>query len=272
MSRFGIAQAAATRDLSLYKQSRLENISFNGSTKTYMITPHFSPLFEHAADRVLSALSQGFGDGVGLSGGALIQCDVPIILNQPSLPILAPVTRAINQKKAVRLRYYSYTSGMSEREIVPFVLVNDGLRWHVRAFDRKSQEFRDFVFTRMEATLVIENKPVEKHEVLSDDIQWNRIVEMNLVPHPAREHHEIIEHDYGMTDGVLQIKMRAASAGYFLRRWTVDCSADHRINAEECRLWLKDHLVLYGVKSAVLAPGYIAPEGTLLQNNPKEHK
>jgi len=52
------------------------------------------------------------------------------------------------------------------------------------------------------------------------------------------------------------MKLRAAIAGYMLRRWSVDCSPDHSLRGHEYRLWLKDHLALYGVKNAVLAPGY----------------
>lgn len=64
--------------------------------------------------------------------------------------------------------------------------------------------------------------------------------------------------DYGMQDGRLSMKLRAATTGYILRRWSVDCSPDHSLNGPEYRLWLKDHLAIYGVKSAVLAPGYRA--------------
>jgi predicted DNA-binding transcriptional regulator YafY len=165
------------------------------------------------------------------------------------------VIRAIYQRKAVRLRYFSHSSGVSEREIVPFALANDGLRWHVRAFDRKSQEFRDFVFTRMESTELRDSNPA-KHELPAQDIQWNRIVELDIVPHPDRERPEITERDYGMVDGVPHLKLRAAMAGYVLRQWQVDCSADHRVKEQGCRLWLRDVLALYGVKNAMLALGY----------------
>lgn len=259
MNRFGVAPAGATRDFAQYKELFPGNISFDGSTKAYIIGESFTPAFKHVPERVLSALSQGFGDGVSPAGGPLLPCEFPMVLNQPSMPVLAPVTRAINRHKAIMLRYYSHTSGMSEREIVPFALVNDGLRWHARAFDRKSQDFRDFVFTRMEATSIVEESPIQKHELPSADIQWNRIVELDLVPHPGREHPEIIERDYGMTAGVLHIKVRAATAGYLLRQWIVDCSADHSLAGAEYRLWLKDDLALYGVSNAILAPGYRSP-------------
>jgi hypothetical protein len=66
--------------------------------------------------------------------------------------------------------------------------------------------------------------------------------------------------DYSMQDGVLRMKLRAATAGYILRKWSVDCSPDHSLRGPEFRLWLKDALALYGVKNAVLAPGYRSPD------------
>ena len=65
--------------------------------------------------------------------------------------------------------------------------------------------------------------------------------------------------DYSMQGSVLRMKLRAATAGYILRKWSVDCSPDHRLRGPEYRLWLKDHLAIYGVRNAVLAPGYAPP-------------
>ena len=256
MDRFGIAPAASTRDFTLYKGFCPDNISFEGRSKRYMLGTNFVPLFQHPIERVLMMLSQGFGDGIApIQEEGLLPCELPLTLNRPDIHILAPVTRSIYQQKAVKIRYLSRTSGLSEREIVPFALANDGLRWHVRAFDRKSREFRDFVFTRMESTELLDSNPA-KHELPAQDIQWNRIVELDIVPHPDRERPKITERDYGMVDGVLHLKLRAAMAGYVLRQWQVDCSADHRIKEQGCRLWLRDALALYGVKNAMLALGY----------------
>ena len=63
--------------------------------------------------------------------------------------------------------------------------------------------------------------------------------------------------DYGMVHRSLRMKLRAATAGYILRH--VDCSPDHSLRGYEFRLWLKDHLTLYGVKNTVLAPAYRLP-------------
>ncbi len=79
------------------------------------------------------------------------------------------------------------------------------------------------------------------------------------MPHPRLERPEIIKMDYGMTDGSIRMRVRAAVAGYMLLRWSVDCSPDHRLKEEQYRLWLSDPLALHGVENAKLAPGDQAP-------------
>ena len=257
-SRFAVAPAGATRDLALYREIAPQNIVFDGSSKIYRIGKTFSPIFEHATQRVLSALALGFGDGVSVESQPLLPCESPAALNSPRMDVLAPVCRAIHAKRPVAVRYHSMSSGESERVIVPFALVDTGLRWHVRAFDRKSGEFRDFVVTRIEAPMLLDEEP-QPNERPDNDIQWTRIVELDFVPHPRLERPEIIKMDYGMTDGSIRMRVRAAVAGYMLLRWSVDCSPDHRLKEEQYRLWLSDPLALYGVENAKLAPGYQAP-------------
>lgn len=143
---------------------------------------------------------------------------------------------------------------------MPLALVDIGIRWHVRAFDRLRQQFRDFVFTRMEAPTVLEDSPVLREETAENDVQWSRIIELELVPHPEHPRPEVVSMDYDIPlDGVLRVKVRAANAGYMLRRWSVDCSPDHSLRGLEYALWLRDPLALYGSSSAQLAPGYKDP-------------
>lgn len=256
--RFGVAPAGATRDLALYREIAPQNIEFDGSNKIYRIGRDFAPLFEHASQRVLSALALGFGDGVNGESRALLPCESPAVLSSPKMDVLAPICRAIHAKRPVAIRYHSMSSGESERVTVPFALVDTGLRWHVRAFDRKSSEFRDFVVTRIEAPTLVDEEP-KANERPDNDIQWTRIVELNLVPHPRLARSEIIRMDYGMTGGSIRMRVRAAVAGYMLLRWSVDASPDHSLKEEQYRLWLSDPLALYGVENAKLAPGYRPP-------------
>ncbi len=259
VSRFGIQSAAATRDLGLYKELSQGNIDYDPKGKAYVLGSEFRPVFDFPPERVLSWLTQGFGDGEPMRLKAWMVSESPSRLTLPDLDVLASVTRAIHQECPLGIEYHSISSGRTDREIVPFSLIDNGLRWHVRAFDRKSQEFRDFVITRIKNPIVLKGQLVAAHEMSNQDIQWTRIVEIELVPHPDQPSPEITEMDYAMKDGSIRLRVRAAVAGYTLLRWSVDCSSDHSLREEQYRLWLSDPLALYGVENAKLAPGYRAP-------------
>jgi predicted DNA-binding transcriptional regulator YafY len=133
---------------------------------------------------------------------------------------------------------------LTTREIVPFALADSGLRWHVRAFDRRSGEFRDFVLARLADARIVPG-PSTITRSPTQDIQWNRITELELVPHPANvQHPDTIEAEYGMENGVLKVRARAAMAGYLLRRWNVDCTEDHSLKGGENHLWLRNRQAL----------------------------
>ncbi|AVF39988.1 WYL domain-containing protein [Pandoraea apista] len=257
VERFGVQTAAATRDFGLYRELAPGNMAYDSRTKIYLLGTDFTPLFDYSPERILTWLSEGFGDGEPISSRTGIICDIPGRLAQPDLSTLATVTRAIKQQQVLRIKYHSISTGKSEREIVPFALLDTGLRWHTRAYDRKSGEFRDFVLTRIMDASVVTNSVIEDGERPDQDIQWSRIVELELVPHPDQPHPKVTEMDYGMREGKLKMRLRAATAGYTLLKWSVDCSADHSLRGPEYRLWLKDHLALYGVTNAILAPGYV---------------
>lgn len=83
-------------------------------------------------------------------------------------------------------------------------------------------------------------------ETPKHDDQWNRMLELPIVPHPDKDSTEIVKRDYDMLDGVLKLRVRAAMAGYVLQQYHVDCSPDHSIADKAYRLWLQDPLALYG--------------------------
>ncbi|MDZ5455793.1 WYL domain-containing protein [Azohydromonas lata] len=260
VDRFGMGPAAATRDIAMYKDISPKNLALDNTDKVYRPTVEFAPLFEHAPQRVLTALAQGFGEGFSDALKPMIRSEIPNALGLPKMSVLAPVMRAIHRGKAIRLGYTSIDSGYTEREIVPLALVDIGIRWHVRAFDRRHRQFRDFVLTRMDAPTVLEDSQVMQDETAEHDVQWSRIIELEFVPHPEHPRPEVVRMDYSIpADGVLRVSVRAANAGYMLRRWTVDCSPDHSLRGIEYALWLRDPLALYGANNAQLAPGYKDP-------------
>ena len=256
VSRFGIKEAAATRDITLYKELAPKNLEYDTKAKIYTRSSAFEPLFNYSPSQALAALAYGFGDDFVGTHKGFIACEIPAQLNRPSLSTLSVLTRAIHQKKVVRIGYRSLSSDRTTREIVPFVLVDNGLRWHVRGYDRRQSRFSDFVITRVFDPAITDSM-IKEHETRESDIQWNRIVELDIVPHPSLKHPKTIETDYAMENSVLNVNVRAAVAGYVLRRWNVDCSEDHRLEGPEYHLWLKNRQALYGVENLVIAPGYL---------------
>lgn len=255
VNRFGIKAAAATRDISLYKELAPKNLIYDTKAKAYIEADTFNPLFNHQASQTLAALCYGLGDDHVSVNTPLVSSETPTQLNFPNLDVLAKVTKAIHQSKALNIYYRSLSSGLSQRDIVPFALVDNGLRWHVRAFDRKTKQFKDFVLNRIEKPKLLSSL-IETRETKEEDIQWNRMVEMHIVPHPNLKHPETIEAEYAMIEGVLRVQIRAAVAGYVLRRWNVDCSKKHTLMGPEFQLWLKNIQTLYGVENLAIAPGY----------------
>lgn len=255
VDRFSIAATQATKDFTMYRELAPGNIEYDQKLKLHKRGEAFEPLFDYDVVRTLATISQGYGDGFTGKVKPPLACEAPYHLNKPSLSIVAKVTEAIHKGKALSINYVSLSSGETTREIVPHTLVDNGLRWHVRGFDRKHNEFRDFVLTRIKAAIVLEDSTLSEAELETQDRQWNRFVELELVPHPRIERSEAIELDYGMTGGVLKVEIRAASAGYLLRQWNVDCSTNATLKDGGAQLYLKNRATLYGVKNIMQAPG-----------------
>lgn len=255
LERFEVATAAGTRDLMLYKQLAPHNFIYE--QKRYRYLPTFQPLFPHEPEKVLAALITGTAAADTGTSSEIISHDAPRRLNQPDLNTLATVTRAIHTGQVLALTYLSMRNGPSPRAIVPHSLVDSGLRWHIRAFDRTKGHFRDLVLTRMEDVRVLADcNPPTSQELRGADAQWNRMFTLTLVPHPSRPHPEVIAKDFGMQQGQLKVSLRGAVAGYVMRQWQVDCSPDASMRGQEIRLRLADPCELIGAGSAALAPGY----------------
>ena len=257
-ARFGMGPAGATRDIALYRQIAPRNLDFDTVTKTYRPSSEFAPLFIHHPNSALAFLA----GGEVTSNSPLIRCESPAPLDVIRTSVLAAITRATNRGRPIQIEYCSVSSGFGSREIVPFALVDAGLRWHCRAFDRKSKGFRDFVLSRVSRVDESIDISVADHESVDQDLQWTRQIELRLIPHPFHPRPEAIGMEFGTDKGGLQTRARAATVGYLLRLWNVDCSPDRSLKGLEYALCLEDPLSLYGAETAVLAPGYRLPESS----------
>ncbi|MGP9669786.1 WYL domain-containing protein [Pseudoalteromonas sp. AOP31-A2-14] len=256
VSHFELGLAAATRDLKFYKDNAPENMAYDNVEKKYFITTQFKPIFKHDARRTLIKLANNISDGFDSIGDTSFPIESPSQLNVPDIDIIAKLSQAIINNKPISVIYTSLSSGSGARELVPHSIVDNGLRWHLRAYDRKSKSFRDFVLTRITQITILPQTPSPEEDKL-EDRQWMRMVPLQIIPHPNNvKHPTAIKLDFGMEKGMLEVNVRAAMAGYLLRRWNVDCSEKGSLSGPEYQLYLKNIQTLYGAENLAIAPGY----------------
>ena len=255
VNHFKTGLASCSRDISLYKEIAPNNLGLKHETKQYYRSLSFSPIFDHHPQVMLDRLCNGFGDGLSSGFAPSNVCIDATRLIHPNSEVLAALMRAINNCRAIKCKYISLTSGETERVIVPHAIANNGQRWHVRAFDRKRKEFRDFVLTRLLDIQEVD-KPVPTMQLSYADNQWNNILDIEIAPHPSIKHSEAISLDYGMVGGKLSLNVREAILGYLMRQWNVDCSPNASLTGGEYQLWLRNGKELTDITSLTIAPGY----------------
>jgi len=260
VQHFNTGLASGTRDFTLYKELAPDNLILKHQTKLYYRSDNFVPIFEHDPQTILTSLCRGFGDGFTAKIKASDICFDAIRLIHPNSDTIATLMRAIQHQQVISCEYVSLNSGASHRELIPHAIVNNGHRWHIRAFDRKSTSFRDFVCTRflsISTNISANANPVQNHELSVADIAWTTILPIVLKPHPKLSHSLAIELDYNMVNGELALEVRAALVGYLLQQWQVDCSTNHQFNEKQYPLALANVDVLENCDNALLAPGFI---------------
>lgn len=268
MAHFGTAVASSTRDFTLYRELAHENLVLRHENKRYYRTDSYQPLFCYEPHAALKTLAYGFGDGLSTTPEQSSFCEDAPDLIAPPQDVLATVSRAISQGRAVQMTYHSLSSGARARVVVPHSIVNNGQRWHIRGYCRKRGEFRDFVCNRI-TNVRLDRTDVAEHEQQTSDAEWNKQLTLELVPHPCHSHPEAIALDFNMSrqnnQPVRQLSVRAARAADLLCHWSVDCSPDHQLPEQEYHLWLRNHHILELCTNAVLAPGYAGTGGKAKQ-------
>ena len=255
LRRFGVSESAASRDFALYRQLAPGNLYYDRSIAVYLANSPFVPIFHYQPVQVLTALAEGFGDDFVTSATSWLPAEMPNRPRAPTLEVLIPLSRALYQKQALQVSYRSLSSGRGHKTIVPLVLVDNGLRWHVRAYEPAEQRYADFVLNRIEQAQPVADT-VDHEHLRQQDSAWQQYLELQLAPHPQLKHPETIAFEYGMQDQCLHLPVRAALAGYLLRQWNVDCTPDHSLRGPEHLLWLRNAEQLQQ-HQLTIAPGFM---------------
>lgn len=238
--RFEISNASATRTFQVYNSLAKDNLIYRPNIRRYEWQENAKPIIEVSTAKCVSTLTDGFGDSF-----AHINCEPISVKNSlfnVDLNILSAVTRAIKRKQVVEIVYLSKSNPTgARREIIPHSIADSGLRWHVRAFDRKRQKFIDFVINRIVCVTKAKKKNSLEHEQIENDLDWNEFINLEIQPHPRLgAAAEVISYEYRMKNDILLKRVRRALAGYLLDTWNVDVSKNFELAGDHVLLHLKN--------------------------------
>ncbi|WP_312203728.1 WYL domain-containing protein [Kosakonia cowanii] len=248
MAKFGIKEAAASRDIKRYKEHKDSNLYLDHRVKRYVVDiDKFDPVYETSGDIIFSKLSD-------LEESRSLGAECPLIETIPSLADINPkditgITRAILNLSVLKISYCSMTSGASVKKIVPHSMFHNDLKTYVRCYDLGRGKFLDLVVGRI-FEILGEDGAAPAEYLREFDSEWNTYISLELVVHPRVEHKKAIEKDMQMTDGVKVVEVRKSLAQYWLRRWCVDCSATASMTDKAFQLHLRNHSVIDGVNGA----------------------
>jgi hypothetical protein len=237
---FGISDAAATKDLKLYNELAPDNLIYRHSVFGFVPGEGFQPQFsELAPDAILSMIAANLATTNGPYGDQPLYGipteSLPLPSRLPGREVLAQILRAIKQGRKLQVSYHSLSGrdneedNRQERVLEPHALVNTGLRWHLRAYNEETYDFRDFVLSRFTAAQMLADA-AESSAQYDDD--WSELVTLQLSPHPqldAQKRARLLI-DYHHEDGRIELQVRRALIAYVLQRLAVDTSADHSMN------------------------------------------
>lgn len=224
---FGIGRQQASKDINNYiREIGPQNLEYDKYLKGYKPTANFIPkVTQGLADEYLhlmarnNALSSVF-DSLPLNMANAEVLMVPLRDVKPE--VLRPIMQAARQQKRLDVDYVSIGRPDHEgRIIVPHTLVHTGLRWHVRAWCEKNQEYRDFVLSRFRDIPEIMD---DSRHGAKDDSDWNTRITIRITPdlRLSPEQQLVIERDYGMENGVLEVNTRGKLVPYALKQLHID--------------------------------------------------
>ena len=224
---FGIGRQQASKDINNYiREVGPGNLEYDKYLKGYKPTPRFSPQVTRGlADEYLHLMARN-NELMNMFESLALDVANVEVLRQPVRDVrpevLRPIMQAARQQKRLEVDYVSINNPNREgRIIVPHTLVYTGLRWHVRAWCEKNLGYRDFVLSRFRDIPEILDASGHGAE---GDTDWQREVVVRITPHPRLrpDQREVVEVDYGMENGALEVRTRARLVPYVLKLLHVD--------------------------------------------------
>jgi predicted DNA-binding transcriptional regulator YafY len=232
VQRFGVSMSQASADIARYLALQPQGVGYDRSAKRYVADETFRPVLGMPdAARLLGQLRLVDAGLLAVADTSLGEAPpfaaTPVPERAVDPFVLRALMRAIRSRTAVSARYQSMSRPEPLRRVIePHALAYDGFRWHVRAHDRESGEFRDFVIGRILA-------PRAAGPALANaasDAAWHSFVVLQIAPHPGltAAQARAVAHDYGIRGASAPIRVRRSLLYYALKRLGLDVPPDTR--------------------------------------------
>lgn len=226
---FGISRQQASADIKRYLTNHNPNsLVHDPSVKAYVTKPDFHPVLTKGhINEYLDMISALDKDSASITlevGKNMDSVQLPDRAVKPE--VVREVIKACRVASSIKIMYASMSNPKwSERIISPHTVVYTGFRWHVRAYCHKHQMYRDFVLSRINATPKLVNIILPNTLV---DNEWNETIALTIIPNTKLSdgQKELVEKDFGMLNGKLQLSAKKALAHYTLQRYQVAISLD----------------------------------------------
>ncbi len=226
VSFFGISIQQASLDLAHYMKIAPANLRYDKSEKVYRSSPRFRAAFPPAdSQRFLSqllALAQGTLPRSSSFIGWQPSHDVVTFPTRSIRPeVLAGVLHAIRDANDLEVSYQSMRqSSVSRRWIAPHAIAFDGSRWHARSWCHQNNDFRDFVFARIQCIHGSRRSEVDSKL----DRRWHSYASVVLRPRGnlTKPQRVAVEAEFGMIEGQLTLEVREALVFYVVRQLQLD--------------------------------------------------
>ncbi|OEJ64566.1 WYL domain-containing protein [Magnetovibrio blakemorei] len=223
---FGVSNPQASADIHRYQDLAPNNIRYDGSQKFFVRGDDFKPiLITPDANRYLAQL-RSISDGVLAPRETWVAKTpafdaVPLPRRTVDPKRLLSILEAIHTGSAIQVQYQSMTRPEPTwRWITPHALGFDGFRWHARAYCHLDKIFKDFLIPRILGT-----RKTKPHDIdASNDHAWQQTITFKIGPNPnlTPTQQTVVELDYGMKNGVLEIETRLAFSYYLRKRLGLD--------------------------------------------------
>jgi hypothetical protein len=219
---FDTQKAQHRKDLRAYEDECNDNIEYDKSLKRYLPTSVFAPKFLPDNPQTLLAYQKYVDDLIvshdEISPFHKVEYISQPFLTAPDIDLWAVINRAITRKQVLSINYSGLRKKEAHYNIQPLTLVNNGFRWHVRAYVVGEARYRDFVLSRMgryqKSELIY-----DASGVLANDDKWNATVELIFTPHSklAAEQAKSVADDYGMTNGKKIVQCKICNIQHLLK-------------------------------------------------------